>query len=208
MAIRNNNIELGYQSLFIPSTSFTGVGILDPDPVADGDTVEITASGSGNAPLRQVDSTGLIGLQMGNNNRVQTLLPMPTFIDIDSDVFVRCWWVSTGASGAFTPTVTYDQFGDRDAIPAESAGKTALDVAIPSDAVDADDKFHVTDAGTIFAGQISFDQNDALELQVSAGLTTLSSVFFLGLELWYMPKLTPGAQKTKVALPQKVVVAE
>lgn len=210
MGIRNNNIELEYQSLFIPATSFTGVGLITG---AQGSEV-ITAVGNGTPELAPVVSggsdsaTGLLGLEVAASDRVQTLLPMPTFIDADSEVYVRCWWVSTAATGTYTPTVTYSQFGDFDAVPLETASKTSLDVAIPADDVDGDNIFHVTDAGTINAGGLSFDDNDALELQVSSAFTTMTSVFFLGLELWYLPKHTPGAQKAKVALPTKVVVAE
>ena len=207
MGIRNNNIELEYQCLFIPATAFTGVGVISGSE-------ELKSAGNGNAPLKQAGTTGLLGLEFSNLDRVQTLLSQPTFMDVDSDIFVRCFWHSTSNSGggnAFTPVISYSQIGDFSAIPTDAASKTALNVTIPADAPNTGSTFYATKAGTISAGSLedADGQYDALVLQVSGLISgTLADFRFLGIELWYLPKLTPGAQKAKNALPTKVVVAE
>ena len=206
MGIRNNNIELEYQCLFIPATAFTGVGFISGSE-------ELKAAGTGTAPLKEAGTTGLLGLEFSDGDRVQTLLSQPTSMDVDSDIFVRCFWhstSSTGGSNTFTPVVSYSQIGDFSAIPTDAASKTALNTAIPADTANTGSTFYATSAGTINAGSLeeADGQYDALVLQVEATLAgTLADFRFLGLELWFMPKLTPGAQKSKVALPQKVVVA-
>tara|TARA_Y100001937_G_scaffold121314_1_gene179890 strand:+ start:1436 stop:2059 length:624 start_codon:yes stop_codon:yes gene_type:complete len=207
MGIRNNNIELEYQCLFIPATAFTGVGFISGSE-------ELKAAGNGNAPLKEAGTTGLLGLEFSSGDRVQTLLSQPTSIDVDSDIFVRCFWYSTAdtdENNTFTPVVSYSQIGDFFTIPTDAASKTALNIAIPADTANSGSTFYATSAGTINAGSISVadEQHDALVLQVEATLAgTLADFRFLGLELWFMPKLTRGAQKSKVALPHKVKVAQ
>tara|TARA_R100000734_G_C3280101_1_gene73924 strand:- start:89 stop:715 length:627 start_codon:yes stop_codon:yes gene_type:complete len=208
MGIRNDNIELGYQSLFIPATSFSGIGLITGSQGSE----QIVAAGANNKPLDAAGSTGLVGVQFANNgDRVQTLAALPTYIDTNSDIYVRCFWFSTANSGSFQPVVTYKQIGNFDAVPAETDSKTALNIAIPSDSCNTSSQFYATSAGTISAGSLedADGQFDALLLQVQAADFSGAADFsFLGLELWFMPKLTPGAQKSKVALPAKVVVAE
>ena len=209
MGIRNNNIELEYQCLFIPATAFTGVGLIDGAQDAE----ELSAAGNGIAKLKQAGSTGLLGLEFQDGDRVQTLLSQPTSMDVDSEIFVRCFWYSTAStdgSNTFTPVVSYSQIGDFSDIPDDSDSKTALDITIPADTANTGSTFYATSAGTINAGSIavSDDQYDALVLQVQATIAgSLPDFRFLGLELWFLPKLTPGAQKAKNALPEKVVVA-
>jgi hypothetical protein len=205
MGIRNNNIELEYQSWFIPATSFTGVGLIDGAQ----DSEEIISAGNNNPALAEVGSKGLVGLGCGNLDQVKHLIAFPHYIDTDSDVYVRCHWTSASTDDTHTMTsiVTYRQTADGDEIGDGTAD--ALDVTIPADAVDGTAyAYQSTSAGTIYAGGLSAEQHDALELIVAFNLSGVTEVFFLGLEVFYLPKLTPGAQKAKVALPAKVVVAE
>lgn len=207
MAIRNNNIELEYQSWFIPATSFSGVGLVDATPGSEA----ITSAGANNPPLAEVGTKGVVGLLCENEAAVRHLMAFPHFIDTDSDVYVRCHWTSESVTDTdeVTTTVTYRQTVDGDVVGAGAA--SALNTVIPADTVNGTAfAYQATKAGTISAESLSPDAHDALELIVVVeydGGALTENVYFLGLELFYLPKLTPGAQKAKVALPAKVVVA-
>lgn len=226
MGIRNNNIELEYQSLFIPVTKFSGVGLipdvtLDSDPAGDTLEFDIASSGAQGAPLSEIGSTGLVGLEINaQSSVVKHFMSAPTFMDTESDIYVRAHWTSASnvTTDTFTVTVTYRQFGDGDTIGSGLAA--ALNTAIPADNVSGNLDYQVTSAGTVNAGTLDVDANDGLEWIVTITFAaddnndgTPDGAFdqtkhFIGLEFFYLPKLTPGAQKAKVALPSKVVVAE
>lgn len=216
MGIRNNNIELEYQSLFIPVTKFSGVGVipdvtLDSDPAGDTLEFDITSAGAQGAGLSEIGSTGLVGLEIESQSSVvKHFMSAPTFMDVNEDIYVRAHWTSasTETADTFTATVTYRQFGDGDTIG--SGVSAALNTAIPADNVSGNLDYQVTSAGTVSGGTLDVDANDGLEwivtLTFAAGLT--EAKHFIGLEFFYLPKLTPGAQKSKVALPTKLVIAD
>ena len=210
MAIRNDNIELAYQSLFIPSTSFSSMGLVDGTP-------SIASAATGNSVLASVGST-FTAFKIGSaTDEIAHLMAMPSFIDTNEPVYVRCHWTSASSTTAdtLTPTVTYRQIADGGDIASASSGTgytgdKALDIVIPADNVTGAGDLQVTQAGTINSSSLDDEQYDAIEFILrfafAAGLT--EDKFFLGLELFYLPKLTPGAQKAKVAVPNKLSVAE
>lgn len=226
MAIRNDNIELAYQSLFIPVTEFSGVGVIpDSSLTGNAETLEldIVSAGTNDAPLSEVGTTGLVGLEIDTSgSQVKHWMAIPTFMDLSEDIYVRGHWVSASdePNDTFTVAVTYRQYVDGDTF---GAGPTAsLNTAIPADnAVGSGSTvYQTTKAGTIDGYSISLDAHDAVEWIVTCTFaaddngdgvpdgTFNQTKHFLGLEFFYLPKLTPGVQTSKVALPSKVVVAE
>lgn len=213
MAIRNDNIELEYKSLFIPVTSFTGMGVI-PDTSLSGDAqtleLDITSSGAQGAGLSEIGSTGLVGLEVETNSSIVShFMAFPTFMDTDEDIYVRGHWTSASSDTAdsFSVTVSYREYSDGDTI---GTGPTAqLGVAIPTDFVSGNLDYQVTKAGTLNAGRLNPDDTDGIEwqvlLQFDSGLA--EAKHFIGLEFFYLPKLTPGTQKSKVALPSRLVIA-
>ena len=228
MAIRNDNIELAYQSLFIPATEFSGVGLvpdvtLDADPANDTLQFDIVSSALYGAPLSEVGTTGLVGLEIETTgSQVKHWMAIPTFMDLSEDIYVRGHWVSDSdqSNDTFTVAVTYRQYVDGDTL--DGSGPTSsLDTVIPADnAVGSGSSvYQTTKAGTIDGYSLSLDAHDAVEWIVTfafaadddgdgGGAGTFDQTkHFLGLEFFYLPKLTPGVQTSKVALPSKVVVA-
>ena len=227
MAIRNDNIELAYQSLFIPATEFSGVGVIPDSSLTGGAetlALDIVSAGTNDAPLSEVGTTGLVGLEIETSgSQVKHWMAIPTFMDLSEDIYVRGHWVSASdePNDTFTVAVTYRQYVDGDTF---GSGPTAsLNTAIPADnAVGSGSTvYQTTKAGTINGYSLSLDAHDAVEWIVTCtfaaddnGVGTPGdgafdqTKHFLGLEFFYLPKLTPGVQTSKVALPSKVVVAE
>ena len=223
MGIRNNNIELEYKSLFIPVTNFSGIGVIpDSSLTGDAETLEldITSADLQGAGLSEIGSTGLVGLEIETTSSVaKHFMAFPTFMDTEEDIYVRGHWTSASSTttDTFTVTLTYRQFADGETIG--SGPVASLNTAIPADNVSGNLDYQVTSAGTINAGTLDADAHDGVEWIVTCtfaadddGDGTPDGTFgetkhFIGLEFFYLPKLTPGAQKSKVALPTKLVVA-
>ena len=211
MAIRNDNIELSWKKLFIPFNSFTGVGVILPDPIVDGDPAALASASTGAPLVTEVSSYGVCGLQVeADSDEARTLITLPGDLDANEEVYVRCHWTtqSSTTTDTFDCTVKYRQYAAGAVLNAASF--STLDVAIPTDTVTGAGQYHVTSAGTIYAGSLDPDTNVAFEIQAIFARNGGHSeaIHFLGLEFLYMPKLTPGAQKAKVAKPDGFVIAD
>lgn len=187
--IQDRNINYKYKKDWQPITSFnTFVG-------ADGASVDALTG----TALTEVGSLGVVGLAQGTaGNKVRCMFPVPSYWDVENDIFVRVIWTDVGTtSNTATYIVTYNElsFG-----AAPAAGSTALDTVIAADAhCGVSNGINATTWGKINGNSISADYL-VVDVEMDAESGTLNAVT-MGIEWAYLPKLTDGAQSAFVDAP-------
>lgn len=190
--IRDRNINYKYQSLYLPALAFDVV--ISGTPVDAGDAGEL---------YQENGSTGLLGYELDVDDKsVSIMMPTPTHIDWDSDVFYRVLYsTESGHTGIvqWNIHVKESSFG---ALPAVEH-TLAQEVIVLTDTAATAEVLLATPWGkagsTAFAGVVG--TSDIVKLYVEIETGHLFSPHFHGLELRYLPKLTDGPQVNDQAAP-------
>ena len=196
--IRDKNINYKYQSLYFPAAAFDRL-VAGADGADAGDDAE---------NLEEVATTGFIAWQFaGGDDQIHVSMPTPTNIDWDNSVFYRVIWAAANAAD-LTQTETFvlkaDEvafgtapkvaFGDVDGLTAFatlSDTPSAINVPLATPWGKADSSTSGGIAGT----------SDVLRIFVDCTTDTTSDPRLIGLELKYLPKLTPDTQVNDQADP-------
>ena len=180
------------QRLYIPVSQFAGIQqkALDGN-AANIDTV-LTSANSGNAPLTEIGSLGMMSLKVANTNSINHVMAIPTDWDRRQDIKMRCLFAATAANGSSTPVLTYTQLisGTTVLIAPATAIDTAIGAYTDVTTLTAS-QLMTTGWGIINAGTI-LDTADFLAFLLTFGVTAISYAYFLGIEFEYAPKFWQG----------------
>tara|TARA_R110002167_G_scaffold45075_4_gene135482 strand:+ start:9761 stop:10348 length:588 start_codon:yes stop_codon:yes gene_type:complete len=191
--IRDKNINYKYQSLYLPAAAF------DWKP----GSADNQDAGDGNEDLVEVGTTGFVGWKFdGGDDQVFISMPTPTSIDWDNNVFYRVIWAAAvsndlTATESFALSAAEVAFGAAPATSAPAAFATvsdtpsAINVPLATPWAKADSSTTDGIAGT----------SDVLRIFVDCTTDTANDPRLIGLELKYLPKLTPSPQTNDQADP-------
>jgi hypothetical protein len=189
--IRDKNINYKYQSLYFPAAAF--------DKVDDGTSGQDTGASGDN--FEEVATTGFMAWQFaGGDDQVHVSMTTPTNVDWDNNVFYRAIWAAASAGGAtetFAFSVSEVDFGTAPVTTAPTAfasvSDTAASINVPLATPWAKADSSTTDGIT--------GTKDMLRIFVHCTLDTANDPRLIGLEIKYLPKLTPDTQVNDQADP-------
>jgi hypothetical protein len=191
--IRDKNINYKYQSLYFPASTF------DWKP----GSADNQDAGDGNDDLVEVGTTGLVGWKFdGGDDQVFISMPTPTGVDWDNDVFYRVIWAAAvsgdlGLTESFAISADEVAFG---AAPATSAPTAFVTVSDTPGAINVPLATPWAKANSSTTNGIA-GTSDVLRIFVDCTTDTANDPRLVGLELKYLPKLTPGPQTNDQADP-------
>ena len=189
--IRDKNIGYKYQSLYFPAAAF--------DKVDDGTSGQDTGASGDN--FEEVATTGFMAWQFaGGDDQVHVSMTTPTNVDWDNNVFYRAIWAAASGGGSvetFAFSVSEVDFGTAPATSAPTAfasvsdtpGSINVPLATPWAKADSSTTNGIT--GT----------KDMLRIFVDCTTDSANDPRLIGLELKYLPKLTPSPQTNDQADP-------
>lgn len=176
--------------IYIPAWQFTG---LDYEATTATDIKSIGTGAANDTGLVEINTSGITGLSMGANaNSVETLLQIPDW-DKAFNIYFRVWWTANNTSGTCTWDVLYKKFVADTTVLGSAVSATALTTAIGADTMAGVAYTLMRSPEGVLAGGTLDDNVEVIQLGVvRTGVTTITTPYFVGLDIRYTPKRLQG----------------
>lgn len=184
--------------IYIPAWQFSG---LDYEATTATDIKSMGTGSANDTAIVEVNTSGVTALRMGAAlNSVEHFMLMPGDLDRMFPIYFRTWWTANNTSGDATWKVLYKAIVPDTTVLGTAVAATALDKAIALDPMAGVAYTIMRSPEGRVNGSAIADTAEALQIDVSiAALTTITTPFFLGLEIRYTPKMLQGGSSLREA---------
>lgn len=176
--------------LYIPAWQFAG---LDYEATTATDIKSMGTGAANDTAIAEINTSGITGVSMGANaNSLETLLQIPDW-DKAHNIYFRVWWTANNTSGTCTWDVLYKTFVPDSTVLGSAVSATALGKTIGADTMGSVAYTLMrSPEGVLYGGTLA-DNVEAIQLGVvRTGVTTITTPYFVGLDIRYTPKRLQG----------------